>query len=116
MKVWLDDIREAPAGYRHCRSVGSCIRTIKEAAAQGKELEELNLDHDLGDYARDGGDGINLLNYIEEQVVLSPLNRRVFKNCEFRIHSMNPVGAARMRTVIHRIYDVVRGRGYFGNT
>ena len=48
MKIWLDDIRPAPNGYIHCHSVNEAIELIKNAK---EPIEQLDLDHDLGDYA-----------------------------------------------------------------
>jgi hypothetical protein len=55
-------------------------------------IELIDIDHDAGDYARFGGDYINLLNWFEET------NR----NYPIRIHSMNPVGVENMRAIIKR--------------
>ena len=52
MKIWLDDIKPAPNGYIHCHSVNEAIELIKNAK---EPIEQLDLDHDLGDYAFDGG-------------------------------------------------------------
>lgn len=54
MKIWLDDLRPAPGGYVWCRSVNEAIRFIKSTES---EIELIDCDHDLGDYAKDGGDG-----------------------------------------------------------
>jgi hypothetical protein len=58
MKIWLDDIRPAPKGYVWCKSVNIAKRTIESAEEQ---IVLIDCDHDLGDYACDGGDGIKLL-------------------------------------------------------
>ena len=63
MKIWLDDIRPAPNGYVHCHSVNEVIELIKTTK---EPIELLDLDHDLGDYAFDGGDGIKLLDFLAE--------------------------------------------------
>ena len=55
-------------------------------------IELIDIDHDLGDYAKDGGDGVKLLDWLEETGRHYPI----------RIHSMNPVGAANMRRIIER--------------
>ena len=55
-------------------------------------IELLDLDHDLGDYAKFGGDGIRLLDWLEETC----------RNYSIRIHSANPVGVANMRRIIER--------------
>ena len=79
MKIWLYDIRPAPNGYIHCHSVNEAIELIKTVK---EPIEQLDLDHDLGDYAFDGGDGIKLLDYLAEteQYYL------------VKLHTMNPVG------------------------
>ena len=52
----------------------------------------IDLDYDAGDYARDGGDYINLLNWLEE----------TGRNYPIHIHSANPVGIANMLRIIKR--------------
>lgn len=86
MKIWLDDIRPAPEGYTWCKSVNKA----KDLIENNSTIVELNLDHDLGDYAKDGGDGIKLLDWLEE-------TERSFS---IHIHSMNPVGVTNMRRII----------------
>jgi hypothetical protein len=58
MKIWLDDLRPAPEGYTWCHSVNEAKRTILYA---NEPVGLIDCDHDLGDYAFDGGDGIKLL-------------------------------------------------------
>jgi hypothetical protein len=55
-------------------------------------IELLDVDHDLGDYAKDGGDGVKLLDWLEE----------TGRNYPIRIHSQNPVGVENMRRIIQR--------------
>ena len=56
------------------------------------EIEIIDLDHDAGDFASDGGDYIKLLDWLEE----------TGRNYPIRIHSMNPVGVANMRAIIEK--------------
>jgi hypothetical protein len=65
-----------------------------EKADEGSKLsiEFIDIDHDAGDYASDGGDYIRLLDWLEE----------TGRNYPIHIHSMNPVGAANMRAIIER--------------
>ena len=56
------------------------------------KCELLDSDPDLGDYASDGGDGVKLLDWLEE----------TGRNYPIRIHSMNAVGVANMRRIIQR--------------
>lgn len=56
MKLWLDDLRPVPYGYESARSVNEAKQLILEAEHNGIEIEALDLDHDLGDYADQGGE------------------------------------------------------------
>ena len=56
------------------------------------QIEVIDIDHDAGDYANDGGDYIKLLDWLEE----------TGRNYPIRLHSMNPVGVANMRAIIER--------------
>ena len=67
MKIWLDDLRVAPDGYETAKSVNEAIDLIEECEQNGDEIEVLDLDHDLGDYAYDGGDAIKLLDYLRKE-------------------------------------------------
>lgn len=93
MKLWLDDVRPAPEGYWLAESVNSAklaIQIVEDSNSLTVEL--IDLDHDAGDYANDGGDYIKLLDWLEE----------TGRNYPIRIHSMNPVGCANMRRIIER--------------
>ena len=94
MKIWLDDIREAPEGYLHCRSVNEAIKLIEECEHKEK-IELIDCDHDLGDFACDGGDGIKLLDWLLERNTKYPI----------RLHTMNPVGRDNMRRMLERYWD-----------
>ena len=56
------------------------------------EIEYIDIDHDAGRYATDGGDYIKLLDWLEEQGACY----------DIRIHSYNPVGVENMRRIIKR--------------
>ena len=56
------------------------------------QIEVIDIDHDAGEYATDGGDYIKLLDWLEE----------TGRNYPIRIHSMNPVGVENMRRIIQR--------------
>ena len=92
MKLWIDDVRVAPKGYVWCRSVNQTKQVIRALEHGHEPIEILNIDHDAGDYAFDGGDFIKVLDWMEFT------NR----NYPIRIHSMNPVGVANMRAIIQR--------------
>lgn len=120
MKLWIDDLREAPEGYIWCKSVNEAKESIVEHEERIKNLSEkynrafecnlsyyveqirraicyntieiIDIDHDAGDYACDGGDYIKLLDWLEETGRSYPI----------RIHSQNPVGVENMRRIIER--------------
>ena len=94
MKLWLDDIRPVPAGYDGAKSVNEAISMIMEAEENEEEIEILDLDHDLGDYYPDGGDAINLLDWLAERETYYPI----------KIHTSNPVGRANMERIIERFW------------
>ena len=94
MKLWIDDVRPAPNDdeYAHINSVDMAIYTILLWEKRGVDIELIDIDHDAGDFAPDGGDYIKLLDWLEE----------TGRNYPIHIHSMNPVGIANMRAIIKR--------------
>jgi hypothetical protein len=94
LNIWLDDIRPAPNGYVWVKSVNQAKRLIIAAEIYYEEIFELNLDHDLGDYACDGGDAICLVRWLAET------ERHYF----IKLHTMNPVGRENMQAIIDRYW------------
>ncbi len=93
MKIWLDDVRPCPLGYVLAKSVNEAIRLI-ERYEKIEKIELIDCDHDLGDYAFDGGDGIKLLDYLVENEKFYPI----------KLHTMNPVGRDNMQRIIDRYW------------
>ena len=93
MKLWIDDVRPAPKGYVWCLSVNQAKSVITTAIKCNDKIDLIDLDHDAGIYACDGGDYIRILDWLEEYDV-----------CYFpiRIHSQNPVGVQNMRAIIQK--------------
>ncbi|SFS32569.1 hypothetical protein SAMN02910357_00142 [Succinivibrio dextrinosolvens] len=94
VRIWLDDERAAPDGYVHCHSVNEAINQIEFYEQKRVTIELLDLDHDLGDYAKDGGDAIKLIDWLCE------------RNTFYKIvlHTANPVGRANMMRTINRYW------------
>jgi len=101
-KIWVDDVRPAPEGYWLCTSVNMAKEFIKAIESYNDTCRSFNLstrdivvidiDHDAGIYAEDGGDYIKLLDWLEE----------TGKNYPIRIHSANAVGVQNMRRIIQK--------------
>lgn len=97
MKLWIDSVKPAPAGYVWCKSVNEAkqeISYVDGAVYFGEDdtIELIDIDYDAGDFACDGGDYILLLDWLEE----------TGRNYPIRIHSMDSVGVANMRAIIER--------------
>lgn len=91
MKIWLDDIRPVPEGYVWCKSVNEAITVIED---NKNNIGVIDLDHDLGDFAKDGGDAICLMDYLVENGLFYKLN----------FHTANPVGLANMKRMYNRYW------------
>ena len=63
-------------------------------AEKTQPIECIDCDHDLGDYAADGGDGIRILDWLLERGTLYPVV----------LHTMNPVGRENMRRMLQRYW------------
>ena len=104
MKLWIDDVRPAPNTHIWVKSVNEAkelIEFLEKFTALvseelrpliGNQIEIIDIDHDAGDYANDGGDYIKLLDWLEE----------TGRNYPIRIHSMNVIGRENMRRIIQR--------------
>ena len=93
LKIWVDDVRPAPEGYIWLKSVNEVKKYLANPHILcNYEIKLIDLDHDAGDYAKDGGDYIKILDYLEI----------VGYNGDLRIHSMNAVGVQNMRNIIQK--------------
>lgn len=94
MKLWIDDVRPAPKsqGYWTVKSVFDAVKMVRLIENNRKEkLELIDIDHDAGDFAKDGGDYIEFLKWLEDHG---------YKNLKIHIHSMNIVGVQNMKAII----------------
>jgi len=94
MKIWLDDMRTAPEGYVHVKSVNEAKRQIWHCEDTNEPIEVIDCDHDLGLFALQGGDGIKLLDWLVERETLYPI----------KLHTANPVGRANMQRMLDRYW------------
>lgn len=96
MKIWLDDLRPMPSGFDyHAHSVNDAKAKITESEQANISIELIDCDHDLGDYATDGGDGIKLLDWLLERETLYPIS----------LHTQNPVGRTNMQRILNRYWN-----------
>jgi len=91
MKVFLDDERETPQGWTRVYWPIEAIKLL-----QSGQVEEISLDHDLGDDVR--GTGYDVLLWIEEEVILKGFNPPVIK-----IHSANESARIKMQLAVRSI-------------
>jgi hypothetical protein len=96
LKVWLDDLREAPPGWVHVKTPEEAIELLRSG-----EVEEISLDHDLGLATPESErTGYDVLAYLEEAVATGAWKHPL---PDIRIHSANPVGQQRMEMAIASI-------------
>lgn len=95
MKIYLDDIRKAPNNYILVKSVNQAKHLILNAEQNNESIEIIDIDHDLGDFANDGGDAIKLLDWLIERNTFYPIH----------IHTANIVGRQNMERIIKRYWN-----------
>jgi hypothetical protein len=91
MRVFLDDERATPEGWVRVYWPDEAIALLESGA-----VEELSLDHDLGDDER--GTGYDVLLWLEEAVAL-----RGFKPPRISVHSANSSARDKMIAGIQSI-------------
>lgn len=94
MKVYLDDERNTPPGWVRCYWPHELINYLK-----GGKVNELSLDHDLGDDEK--GTGYDVLLWIEEQVFLND-----FIPPKMMVHSANASARVKMQAAIKKINEM----------
>ena len=91
MKVFLDDERETPNGWIRVYWPDEAISLLETG-----DVEEISLDHDLGDDER--GTGYDVLLWIEEAVITSD-----FIPPKIKVHSANSSARHKMELGISNI-------------
>ena len=96
MKIWVDDVRPAPDDYFWCKSVNETKEMIEMAETLFEEpyIYIIDLDYDAGDYEKDGGSYIKLMDWLVERGTLYPL----------AFHSQNCVGMEYMKRMYKRYW------------
>lgn len=94
MKVYLDDERETPQGWTRVFWPDEAINLLEAGG-----VDEISLDHDLGDDER--GTGYDVVLWIEEAVAT-----KGFRPPEIRVHSANSSARQKMELGIKNIYRI----------
>lgn len=97
MKIFLDDERQAPKGWKQTYNANDTIILLMI-----KDVDEISLDHDLGDDKK-FGTGYDVLNWIEKQVFLHG-----YIPPKIHIHTANPSARVKMEAAarnIRKIYE-----------
>ena len=94
MKLWIDDVRPPPEGYKWLQSVNEAIWSIEGWERLDEKIELIDLDYDSGDYEKDGGPYIKLMDWLVERGTLYPL----------AFHSQNCVGMEYMKRMYKRYW------------
>ena len=94
-KLWIDDMRRPPTNewiwVQTVNEAKSAIRFYERS--YNNDIIIIDLDHDAGDFAKNGGDYIEILNWLEREGIVDT-------GYFFHIHSYNPVGVQNMRAII----------------
>jgi len=98
VKLWLDDVRDAPEGWVRCYWPDEVLEFIREGG-----VIEVSLDHDLGDapqgYCEQERTGMQVLRTLE---VMQNENPELILP-EIHVHSANVVAAKRMNEVVNQL-------------
>lgn len=103
--IWLDDERPFPYYDAVPRSAVAVVKSVNHAKQTINDIESkvkdasfiLDLDHDLGEFASDGGDGYELIVWLIE-------SGRNYDDYKVKVHTMNPVGRERMEGLVDRYW------------
>jgi hypothetical protein len=91
MKIWLDDERPAPEGWRH-------VKTFDEfrVAFETGPVEAVSFDNDLGWGQREGWE---IANWLRDEVVAG----RITAPISLRVHTANPAARPRIEATLREI-------------
>ena len=88
MKLFLDDLRQIPDGFKGVRNYSDCIKILEENKGN---INEISLDNDLGETKT----GYSVCLWLVENEYFEGLEKII-------IHSANPVGIKNMIQLLDR--------------
>ncbi|SNR62862.1 cyclic-phosphate processing receiver domain-containing protein [Desulfurobacterium atlanticum] len=103
MKLYLDDNRLPPPGYKLVRTVDDLKKFVKKYQDR---IEAIDIDYDMGIYDKFGGNGEDFINWLEEMVLTGKI--RLKKNIELKCHSSSIEGRRRIEETIKIIKAFLR--------
>jgi hypothetical protein len=92
MKLWLDDERPTPDGWKLAHTARSAIEQLS-----WRTVTHLSLDHDLG--LHENGTGYDVCLWLEQTIAEDP----TFPMPVVTLHTANPVGRQNMQRVLDTI-------------
>lgn len=103
LKVYLDDVRKTPEGWFRVVRAEEVLTLLR-----ANLVEEMSLDHDLGEFAFDNED--NGLGYPHDgswlaRQIAEDVSKGLYTLPKWYVHSANPVGAERMRSTLSSLKD-----------
>jgi hypothetical protein len=93
MKIYLDDMRKAPPGWKLLLNVQDVLAELQKG-----NVTYLSLDHDLGD--DETGTGYDVILWIEKEVFLNG-----FVPPEIKIHTANVSARKKMELGLQKILE-----------
>lgn len=99
--IYLDDVRETPGDrfWQRTYSVNQTRDIIQSYERVGlNESFVISLDHDLGEYSKDGGDAIELVKWLID-------TGRTGENITLEFHTSNVVGLTNMYALYKRYFE-----------
>lgn len=94
IKLWVDDVRPAPAGFTHIASNFHSAIYLLEMY----EFDVVSLDHDIGSfYGYKEMTGYDILLWLVDRK-----QKGLHVPADIRVHSANPVGVRNMEETIKR--------------
>ena len=103
MKLFLDDSRFPPPGYKLVRTVDDLKKFVKKFQ---EEIESIDIDYDMGIYSEFGGNGEDFIKWLEEMVLTGKIKLR--KNIELKCHSSNMEARRKIEETIETIKAFLR--------
>ena len=105
MKIWLDDVRQAPDGYIHFKTAEELIVFLRKNF-QNTIFLSLDLDHDLGEKCLSG---LDVLNWIDERSFLDT----AYVPPKIDVHTDNAAVYIKMKNISNKLNELRENRIFY---